>query len=88
MYYKNLFTFLSVGLLSTFLLADNPGEEPVVEEAEVVETSESSVEQVVEEETSSEEITENEECAVVLEKVVVTGSKIKKAQVEDHCLYL
>lgn len=81
MNYKNLFTFLSVGLLSTFLLADNPGEEPVVEEAEVVETSESSVEQVVEEETSSE-MTENEDGAVVLEKVVVTGSKIKKAQVE------
>ena len=82
MNYRNLFTFLSVGLLSTFLLADNPGEEPVVEEAEVVEASESSVEQVVEEETSSEEISENEDGAVVLEKVVVTGSKIKKAQIE------
>jgi outer membrane receptor protein involved in Fe transport len=85
MNYKNLFTFLSVGLLTTFLLADNPGEEPVVEEAEVVETSESSVEQVVEqvvEEETSSGMTENEDGAVVLEKVVVTGSKIKKAQVE------
>ena len=78
MNYRNLFTFLSVGLLSTFLLADNPEKDPAIEEAEVVEASESSVEQVVEEETSSEEIIENEEGAVVLEKVVVTGSKIKK----------
>ena len=82
MNYKNLFTFLTIGLISTFLLADNPGEDPVVEEAEVVESSETSVEQVIAEEAVSEEITENEDGAVVLEKVVVTGSKIKKAQIE------
>ena len=82
MNYKNLFTFLTIGLISTFLLADNPGEDPVVEEAEVVESSETSVEQVIAEEAVPEEITENEDGAVVLEKVVVTGSKIKKAQIE------
>jgi iron complex outermembrane receptor protein len=82
MNYKNLFTFLTIGLISTFLLADNPGEDPVVAEAEVVESSETSVEQVIAEEAVSEEITENEDGAVVLEKVVVTGSKIKKAQIE------
>ena len=82
MNYKNLFTFLTIGLISTFLLADNPVEDPVVEEAEVVESSETSVEKVIAEEAVSEEITENEDGAVVLEKVVVTGSKIKKAQIE------
>ena len=71
MNYKNLFTFLTIGLISTFLLADNPGEDPVVEEAEVVESSETSVEQVIAEEAVPEEITENEDGAVVLEKVVV-----------------
>lgn len=82
MNYKNLFTFLTIGLISTFLLADNPGENLVVEEVEVVESSETSVEKVIAEDAVSEEITENEDGAVVLEKVVVTGSKIKKAQIE------
>jgi outer membrane receptor for ferric coprogen and ferric-rhodotorulic acid len=84
MNYKNLFMLFSVGILSTLLLADNPGDDAVNDEPVAVETAEESVEQVVAEEETSPagNATENEEGAVVLEKVVVTGSKIKKAQVE------
>ena len=73
----------SVGLVSTFLLADNPGQDVVTEDA-VVEKVDESVEQVVNEEdvASSDEVVEGEDGAVVLEKVVVTGSKIKKTQIE------
>ena len=83
MNYKNLFTFLIVGLLSTFLLADNPGED-VVEEA--VSPDETSVEEVAAaDDVSSDSAgtsSANEEGAVVLDKVVVTGSRIKKSQIE------
>jgi hypothetical protein len=55
MNYKNLFMLFSVGILSTLLLADNPGDDAVNDEPVAVETAEESVEQVVaEEETSSE----------------------------------
>ena len=83
MNYKNLFMLFTVGLVSTFLLADNPGDEVVSEDA-VVETVDESVEEVVSEEdvASSDEAVESEDGAVVLEKVVVTGSKIKKTQIE------
>ena len=83
MNYRNLFMLFTVGLVSTFLLADNPGDEVVTEDA-VVETVDESVEQVVNEEdvASSDEAVESEDGAVVLEKVVVTGSKIKKTQIE------
>lgn len=83
MNYKNLFMLFSVGLVSTFLLADNPGQDVVTEDA-VVEKVDESVEQVVNEEdvASSDEVVEGEDGAVVLEKVVVTGSKIKKTQIE------
>ena len=83
MNYKNLFMLFTVGLVSTFLLADNPGDEVVTEDA-VVEKVDESVEEVVNEEdvSSSDEAVEGKDGAVVLEKVVVTGSKIKKTQIE------
>ena len=93
MNYKNLFTFLSVGLLSTFLLADNPGEDVVVVDnpnEDIVENASSQDETAVEEVVVPDDVasdnagtsSENEEGAVVLEKVVVTGSRIKKSQIE------
>ena len=60
--------------------ADNPGE--IVEETA---PQEEAVEEVVTDEsvsTDTNPVVENEDGAVVLEKVVVTGSKIKKSQVE------
>ena len=78
---KNLYIFLTLIIFTFSAYADNPGE--VV--SEEVATQEEAVEQVVSEEISSTETdtaVENEDGAVVLEKVVVTGSKIKKSQVE------
>ena len=82
MNYKNLFMLFTVGLVSTFLLADNHQEDVVTEDA-VVETVDESIEQVVNDEdvTSSDEAVESDD-PVVLEKVVVTGSRIKKTQIE------
>jgi hypothetical protein len=59
MNYKNLFMLFTVGLVSTFLLADNPGDEVVTEDA-VVEKVDESVEEVVNEEdvSSSDEAVE------------------------------
>jgi outer membrane receptor protein involved in Fe transport len=84
MNYRNLFTLFGVIFISTSLLADNPGEdEMVVAEPEVVEAEADTVEQVeAEEVVPADEATETEDGAVVLEKVVVTGSKIKKTQIE------
>ena len=80
MNYRNLFTLCGVIFISTSLLADNPGEdEMVVAEPEVVEAEADTVEQVeAEEVVPADEVAETEDGAVVLEKVVVTGSKIKK----------
>mgnify|MGYP001285972147 FL=1 len=78
---KNLYIFLTLIIFTYSAYADNPGEVA----SEEVATQEEAVEQVVSEETSSTETdtaVENEDGAVVLEKVVVTGSKIKKSQVE------
>ena len=78
---KNLYIFLTLIIFTFSAYADNPGEVA----SEEVATQEEAVEQVVSEETSSTETdtaVENEDGAVVLEKVVVTGSKIKKSQVE------
>ena len=81
---KNLFLILNVTFLAGFLLADNPGDE-VVETAEAVEA----VEETVQEEVASDESTDSssgsesaDDEVVALEKVVVTGSRIKKTQVE------
>ena len=84
MNFRNLFTLFGVIFISTSLLADNPGEdETVVAEPEVVEAEADTVEQVeAEEVVPADEVTETEDGAVVLEKVVVTGSKIKKTQIE------
>jgi len=78
---KNLYIFLTLIIFTFSAYADNPGEVS----SEEVATQEEAVEQVVSEEISSTETdtaVENEDGAVVLEKVVVTGSKIKKSQVE------
>ena len=83
---KNLFLILNITFLSGFLLADNPGDD-AIETAEAVEAVES-VEETVQEEvvsndsdSSSESGTADDE-VVSLEKVVVTGSRIKKTQIE------
>ena len=73
MNYKNLFMLFTVGLISTFLVVDVQAQDA---------SEEDSVEAVVSEETVETEEAESEDDAVVLEKVVVTGSKIKKAQIE------
>ena len=77
---KNLYTLLALGIFSISISADNPGE--IVEETA---PQEEAVEEVVTDEsvsTDTDPVVENEDGAVVLEKVVVTGSKIKKSQVE------
>ena len=80
---KNLYLFLALGIFTFSVNADNPGED-VVEEA--VQQEEAVVEEAaIADDASSDSagsVTENEDGAVVLEKVVVTGSKIKKAQIE------
>lgn len=81
MNYKNYLMLFNVVLLTSFLAADNPGEEPVVvnQEVQSVQTDED----VVSEETlPSSEPSENEEGVIELEKVVVTGSRIKRSQLE------
>ena len=77
---KNLYTLLALGIFSISISADNPGE--IVEETA---PQDEAVEEVVTDEsvpTDTDPVVENEDGAVVLEKVVVTGSKIKKSQVE------
>ncbi|MDB3996869.1 TonB-dependent receptor [Gammaproteobacteria bacterium] len=83
---KNLYLFLALGIFTFSVNADNPGEDVVAEEA--VQQEEAVVEEAtatVADDASSDgaqSVGENEDGAVVLEKVVVTGSKIKKAQIE------
>ena len=77
---KNLYLFLALGIFTFSVYADNPGEdfvEEAVQEESVVEEA-----TVVEDASTGSVATENEDGTVVLEKVVVTGSKIKKAQIE------
>ena len=77
---RNLY-ILTLGIFTFSVSADNPGDVASVEVA----SQEDSVEQVVADEAVSSEsdsTVESEDGAVVLEKVVVTGSKIKKSQVE------
>lgn len=84
---KNTFVlFVGLMFISISLLADNPGENIVVAEPEVEETDTSEQVEAQEVTPSAEEVVPvdeaTEEGAVVLEKVVVTGSKIKKTQIE------
>lgn len=77
---RNLY-ILTLGIFTFSVSADNPGDVA----SEEVASQEDSVEQVVADEAVSSEsdsTVESEDGAVVLEKVVVTGSKIKKSQVE------
>lgn len=87
MNYKNTFVlFVGLMFISISLLADNPGENIVVAEPEVEETDTSEQVEAQEVTPPAEEVVPvdeaTEEGAVVLEKVVVTGSKIKKTQIE------
>ena len=87
MNYKNTFVlFVGLMFISISLLADNPGENIVVAEPEVEETDTSEQVEAQEVTSPAEEVVPvdeaTEEGAVVLEKVVVTGSKIKKTQIE------
>lgn len=84
---KNTFVlFVGLMFISISLLADNPGENIVVAEPEVEETDTSEQVEAQEVTPPAEEVVPvdeaTEEGAVVLEKVVVTGSKIKKTQIE------
>ena len=84
---KNTFVlFVGLMFISISLLADNPGENIVVAEPEVEETDTSEQVEAQEVTSPAEEVVPvdeaTEEGAVVLEKVVVTGSKIKKTQIE------
>ena len=85
---NNLYKFLTLAIFvaSTNLYADNPGDvdENVVTEEEVTAPAESTTEEVVESEvvsTSDTSETADDE-VVTLEKVVVTGSRIKRVQQE------
>lgn len=82
---KNLYLFFALGIFTFSVYADNPGEDVVeeaVQEESVVEEATVEEASVVEDASTGSVATENEDGAVVLEKVVVTGSKIKKAQIE------
>ena len=77
---RNLY-ILTLGIFTFSVSADNPGDVA----SEEVAAQEEPVEQVVADEAvsaDSDSTVEGEDGAVVLEKVVVTGSKIKKSQVE------
>ena len=85
---NNLYKFLTLAIFvaSTNLYADNPGDvdENVVTDEEVTAPAESTTEEVVESEvvsTSDTSETADDE-VVTLEKVVVTGSRIKRVQQE------
>ncbi len=72
--------FFLTAFITTSVYSDNPGEEVV--EDPVVETAEESAEESVVSEESVETTTETDEEVVSLEKVVVTGSRIKRTQTE------
>jgi outer membrane receptor for ferrienterochelin and colicin len=81
---KNTFLF-SLLAFAIVAVADNPGEDVADNEAEqVVETviEEASQTESVDEDTSSDTPAETDDGVVTLEKVTVTGSRIKRSQVE------
>jgi outer membrane receptor protein involved in Fe transport len=87
---KNLFLFFGLLFITGVIYADNPGEvvEETAETPEVVEESTETsevVEETVQEETSEESppvsTSGADDEVVELEKVIVTGSRIKKTQV-------
>ena len=76
---KNLFLF-SLFTLSFLVIADNPGDVVVSEEPEeaVEETVESAPAPSESESSDEGESSESEDGVVTLEKVTVTGSRIKR----------
>ena len=72
--------FFLTAFISTSVYSDNPGEEVV--EDPVVETTEESAEESVVSEETVDTTTETDDEVVSLEKVVVTGSRIKRTQTE------
>ena len=76
--------FLLTFLFASFSYADNPGEVADAPVQEVVEESSDEVvtEEVVSEEVSDETVSDVDEDVVSLEKVIVTGSRIKRTQQE------
>ena len=72
--------FFLTAFITTSVYSDNPGEEVV--EDPVVETTEESAEESVVSEETVETTTETDDEVVSLEKVVVTGSRIKRTQTE------
>ena len=80
---RNLF-LLSLFTFSFAVIADNPGDEVVSEEPEVVaeETVESTPVETESDSSGDEAPAESEDGVVTLEKVTVTGSRIKRSQVE------
>ena len=71
--------FLTV-FISTSIYSDNPGEE--VSDDPVVETTEEVAEESVVSEETAETTSDTDDEVVSLEKVVVTGSRIKRTQTE------
>ena len=86
---KNLFLF-SLLTVTFAVVADNPGEVVENDEPEaVVEESVESTPVVTESDSSGDgESSESEDGVVTLEKVTVTGSRIKRSQVEGASLSL
>ena len=79
---RNLF-LLSLFTISFVVVADNPGDEVVSEEPEVVtEETVESTPVATESDSSGDAPAESEDGVVTLEKVTVTGSRIKRSQVE------
>ena len=72
--------FFLTAFITTSLYSDNPGEEIV--EDPVVEITEEPAEETVVSEETEETTTETDDEVVSLEKVVVTGSRIKRTQTE------
>ena len=72
--------FFSLFAFSFYVVADNPGEEIVNDADQAVEETVES--EVVSDSSSDEESSESDDGVVTLEKVTVTGSRIKRSQVE------
>ena len=84
MNYRLYSLFLFTFIFASFTYADNPGEvapvPEVVEEAVEEAVEDEATEEVVSEDVSEDTSSDVDEDVVSLEKVIVTGSRIKRTQ--------
>ena len=80
---KKLYLLMAFAFIFTpFALADNPGVEDEVTNPVVEEPTPAVEEEIVSEETTSDTSDSADDEVVSLEKVIVTGSRIKRTQTE------